>query len=53
MNGLKIKGMWARRGKGGGEQEQGRETEVHACNHNFEKLNGYKMEGMWAGTEGG
>ena len=40
-------------GGGGGKQEQGRETEVHVFNHNFEKLNGYKMKDMCAGTEGG
>ena len=32
---------------GGGEEEHNR---MHEFKHNFEKLNGFKMKGMWAGT---
>ena len=35
----------------GGEEEEEEHTSLHEFKHHFEKLNGFKMKGMWAGTE--
>ena len=36
------------------KRREGRTRTVHEFNYNFEKLNGFKIKGMWAGTgEGG